>query len=313
MLSRVAERLYWMARYIERSENTARMVMAFSHLALDMPRHVGLSWRRMLTITGSDALFDERYNKDDERSCVRFLLADQEHSGSIINTLALARENVRTTRDLVPAQGWESVNELYLFAKENLDSGLSKRGRYAYLNEVVGRCQQITGLLAGTMSHDHAYDFVRTGRNLERADMTSRILDVGAIGLLTHTSNTPKPFEGLLWINILKSLSAFQMYRQHVRRRVSGAEVVHYLLQNLHFPRAVAHALTEVETALSNLPRNEVPLRFSLQVKRHVLGAEISELMDAETLHRFIDELQKEMAEIHGYIADTWFKLERAD
>lgn len=311
MLSRVAERLYWLARYIERSENTARMVTAFYHLALDMPKSVELSWRRMLAITGSDELFDVHYSKDDERSCLKFLLADREHSGSVIHTLAAARENVRTTRDLVPAQTWESVNELYLFAKDNMDAGLSKRGRYAYLSEIVARCQQITGLLAGTMSHDHAYDFLRAGRNLERADMTSRILDVGAIGLLSQADN-PKPFEGLLWINILKSLSAFQMYRHHVRRRVSGVEVVRYLLQDPYFPRSIAHALNEVECCLNALPRNEIPLRFTIQVKRHILDAQVEKLMDAETLHRFIDELQKEMAEIHSHIADTWFQLERA-
>jgi uncharacterized alpha-E superfamily protein len=311
MLSRVAERLYWVARYIERAENTARMVMAFSHLALDMPRSVQLSWRSMVTTTGADEGFEHHYQRDDERNCIKFLLADLDNSSSIMSSLTAARENVRTTRDLVPAEAWESVNELYLFGKTNAESGVGKRGRYAFLSEVIARCQQITGLLAGTMSHDHAYDFIRAGRNLERADMSSRLLDVAGIGLLAKGEDQ-EAFESLLWINILKSLSGFQMYRQHVRRRVSGALVMQFLLQDRQFPRAVAHALGEVESSLANLPRNELPLRFIAQVKRHVQDADIDSLLKPEDLHQFLDQIQKEMAETHDSIVDNWFRLDRA-
>ena len=311
MLSRVAERLYWMARYIERAENTARMVMAFSHLALDMPRSVQLSWKSMVSTTGGDAAFDHHYQRDDERNCVKFLLADLDNPGSIMSSLSGARENVRTTRDLVPSEAWESVNELYLFGKANAEAGVGKRGRYAFLSEIISRCQQITGLLAGTMSHDHAYDFIRAGRNLERADMSSRLLDVAGIGLLSKDEDM-QPFENLLWINILKSVSGFQMYRQHVRRRVNGALVIQFLLQDKQFPRAIAHALGEVETSLANLPRNELPLRFIAQVKRHVQDAKVETLLKPEELHQFLDQIQMEMAETHASIVDNWFRLDRA-
>ncbi|MCG5511818.1 MULTISPECIES: alpha-E domain-containing protein [Ectothiorhodospira] len=315
MLSRVAERLYWMARYIERAENTARMVTAFNHLALDMPRSVRLSWRGMVSITGNESIYEKNYRKYDERNVVKFLLADDDNPGSILNALRAARENVRTTRDLVPSEVWETVNELYHHADSALDTGMSKRGRYQYLVKVISHCQQLTGMLAGTMSHDAAYDFIRAGRNLERADMTTRLLDVGAMGLL---SNDPQDeaamaqFESLLWVNILKSLSAFQMYRQHVRRRVNGEDVLKYIFQDREFPRAVAHALGEVEISLTNLPRNETPLRLAIQVRRHVMEANVDKLLEADELHRFIDQLQQEMNELHDMIADTWFSLDRA-
>jgi uncharacterized alpha-E superfamily protein len=311
MLSRVAERLYWMARYIERAENSARMVMAFSHLALDMPRSVQLSWKSMVSTTGGDAIFDHHYQRDDERNCVKFLLADLDNPGSIMSSLSGARENVRTTRDLVPSEAWESVNELYLFGRTHVDSGVGKRGRYAFLSEIISRCQQLTGLLAGTMSHDYAYDFIRAGRNLERSDMSSRLLDVGGIGLLSKDEDM-QPFESLLWINILKSLSAFQMYRQHVRRRVTGTLVIQFLLQDRKFPRAVAHALGEVETSLANLPRNELPLRYIAQVKRHVQDADVETLLKPVELHQFLDQIQQEMADTHASIAENWFRLDRA-
>jgi len=312
MLSRVAERLYWLARYIERAENTARMVMSFNLVSLDMPKTVTLSWKGLVAVTGTDDIFDEHYQRDDERNCVKFLLADHYNPSSVFSSLKAARENVRTTRDLVPSEAWEIVNELYLFARDNMDAGIGKRGRYQFLSEIVQRCQTLTGLLAGCMSHDPAYDFIRLGRNLERADMTSRQIDVGAIRFLKKASDDPSPYDGLLWTSILRSQSGFQMYRQHVKRRINGTDVVRFLLQDIPFPRAVAHALRYVQEALERLPRNEVPLRLVMQARRHALGADVDQLISEDRLHDFLDSLQQDIAEIHDAIVDTWFSLEKA-
>jgi uncharacterized alpha-E superfamily protein len=312
MLSRVAERVYWLARYIERAENTARMVMSFNLVSLDMPKTVQLSWKGLVAVTGTDDIFDEHYQRDEERNCVKFLLADHYNPSSIFSSLKSARENVRTTRDLVPSEAWEIVNELYLFARDNMDSGIGKRGRYQFLTEVVQRCQTLTGLLAGCMSHDAAYDFIRLGRNLERADMTSRQIDIGAIRYLKKNTDDPSPYDGLLWTSILRSQSGFQMYRQHVKRRINGVDVVRFLLQDIPFPRAVAHALRYVQEALERLPRNEVPLRLVMQARRHALGADVDQLISEDRLHDFIDTLQQDIAGVHSAIVDTWFSLEKA-
>jgi uncharacterized alpha-E superfamily protein len=306
MLSRVAERLYWAARYIERAENTARMIMSFQNLALDMPKTEALSWRGLVAATGMETIFDEHYQRDDERNCVKFLIADGYNPSSIFSSLRAARENVRTTRDQVPSEAWEVMNELYLYARDNLDSGISKRGRYGFLSEIVRRCQMLTGLLSGCMSHDAGYDFIRLGRNLERADMTTRQIEIGAIRLLEQTEGA-QPYDGLLWTSVLRSQSAFQMYRQHVRRRVSGAEVVRYLLQDLPFPRSVAHSLNAVSEALSDLPHNDESLRMATQAQRHTLNADVDALIHDHSLHAFMDQLQEEIAAIHFAIADAWF------
>lgn len=306
MLSRVAERLYWMARYIERAENTARMTMAFHSMALDMPKTLQPSWRSLAAVTGMDGIFDEHYQREDDRNCVKFLIADAYNPSSIFSSLGAARENVRTTRDLVPTEAWEVVNELYLFARENLDSGITKRGRYEFLSEIVRRCQTLTGLMAGSMSHDAAYDFIRLGRNIERADMATRQIDVGAIRLLERRAD-PTPYEGLLWTNVLRSQSGFQMYRQHVRRRINGPDVVRFLLQDIPFPRSVAHALTHAQNALECPPHNEIPLRVAMQARRHVLDANVDELITNDGLHEFMDRLQQEIGELHEAIADCWF------
>jgi uncharacterized alpha-E superfamily protein len=312
MLSRVAERVYWMARYIERAENTARMTMSFNQVALDMPRSVRLSWRNIVAVTGSDASFSEHYQRDDERNCVKFLLADRNNPSSLISSLQSARENVRTTRDLVPSEAWEVVNEMYLYARDNLDTALGKRGRYEFLSEIVQRCQTLAGLLSGCMSHDQAYDFIRLGRNLERADMTSRQIDVGAGRFLKAANEEPGPYDGALWASILRSQSGFQMYRQHVKRRINGLDVVRFLLQDTAFPRTVGYALSHCQDALVQLPRNELPLRLVAQARRHVQGADIDQMVAQDRLHAYLDALQKEIGGIHEAIVETWFRVDSA-
>lgn len=310
MLSRVAERVYWLGRYVERAENTARMIIAFQQLSLDMPKNVQLSWKNLISVTGTDALFEEHYQREEDRNCVKFLLADRYNPSSVLSSLSGARENVRTTRDLVPAEAWEVVNELYMYARDNIESGIGKRGRYEYLSEVVQRCQILTGLLAGCMSHDPVYDFILLGRHLERADMTSRQVDVGAIRFLKQVGTEPGPYDGALWTSILRSQSGFQMYRQHVKRRIQGPDVVRFLLQDLPFPRAIAHCLHCCQLALERLPRHEIPLRLILEARRHVVAANVDQLILQDRLHDFLDTLQAEIGRVHDAISQTWFRLE---
>ncbi|MCH8497223.1 MAG: alpha-E domain-containing protein [Marinobacter sp.] len=311
MLSRVAERLYWMARYLERAENTSRMIMAFNSLALDMPRNQSLSWRSLVSVTGMEGIFNEHYQRDDERNCVKFLIADAYNPSAVASCLRAARENIRTTRDQVPTEAWEVINELYRYTFENLDTAISKRGRHAVLSEIVGRCQMLTGLLTGCMSHDAGYDFIRLGRNLERADMATRQIEIGALQLQVREDDN-EPYEGLLWTSVLRYQSAFQMYRQNVRRRVNGPQVVSFLLQNEPFPRSVLHCLNEVVTALERLPRNSVPLRTALQTARHAGEADVHQLIVDDDLIDYLDRLQLEIGELHRDIVRCWFPIHEA-
>lgn len=311
MLSRVAERLYWMARYIERVENIARLVNVYANVLLDLPRSNRLGWRPLVEITASEALFDHHYSRGDERSISRFLLGDDSNPGSILACLSQARENVRTTRDRVPLEVWEQINELYHYAKENLNSGISRRGRYPFLKEIILGCQQMTGMIFGTMSHDRTYDFIRIGRNLERADMTTRILDAGASNLIQNQPSDLTPFDNILWMNVLHSLGAYQMYRLHVRNRVRGADVVTYLLQDPQFPRAVHACLDDMSRSLKGLPNNETPLRAVARLRRRVVRARIPGLLNAG-LHDFIDKLQRDIGSIHHGVTETWFLLDKS-
>jgi uncharacterized alpha-E superfamily protein len=309
MLSRVAERLYWTARYLERAENTARLVRVFSSMMLDLPSGVGINWRQLVDVSGAPELFDKNYRTCGERNVIKFMLLDPDNPGSLFSSLSSARENVRTTRDLVPSEGWEHVNELYLFAKKRLARKTLIKDRYEFLSEIIMRCQQITGLLAGTMSNGAAYQFVRMGRNLERADMTTRQIDVGSATIIAAGVEQER-LENLLWTYVLKSLSAHQMYRQSVRRRVSADHVLAFLLQDPNFPRTIAHTLDEVIACFEKgLPHNEEPLRAAWRLQRLIAGAN-AEKLRSEGLHEFIDQLQMELGSLHQLITGTWFSLE---
>jgi len=306
MLSRVAERVYWMARYIERAENTARLVNVYRDLMLDLPDGVGIQWRQLIDISGAEN-FSPRYRSAGERNVLRFMLCDRDNPGSVLSCLAAARENVRTTRDLVPNEGWENVNELYLFGRKKLGAKQLPKNLHEVLSQIVERCQQITGLLAGTMSHGDAYRFLRIGRHLERADMTTRIVDVGSATLIAPGSEVMR-LENRLWMNVLRAISAYQMYRQNVRRRIKGPDAIAFLLQDTQFPRAVAHSLLEIQDALQNLPRNDATLRAVGRARR-LCDSEVGELA-GDNLHQFIDDLQAEIAAVHAQVDSTWFAPE---
>lgn len=329
MLSRVAQNIYWMSRYIERTEDTARLISVNANLLLDLPADTSFGWEPLVFITGSQAQFFATYKTPDELSVIKFLVSDQGHNSSIMSCLSAARENLRTTRDVVPREAWEQVNDLYLYVRDHLQMGMSRRGRYEFLKRVIQGVQQLTGLLAGAMSHTHAYDFVRIGRNLERADMTSRILDVRSGNFLPHQSpiqsqhqmqtqaqsqmqvqtqdqSELNPFENIQWMSVLNSLSAYQMYRQQVRVRVRGPDVIKFLLQDPLFPRTVYHCLSELENSLSKMPKSESLLTSISHLKQSVSSAHAPEL-DRQGLHRFIDELQIRLDRIHEQLAATYF------
>lgn len=306
MLSRVAERMYWFGRYIERTENTARLVNVNANLLLDMPVVVKHVWDSLINITGNADNFFEKYEKAEERNVIRYLLADESNFGSLVCSIRMMRENIRTTREIMPSEVWEHINGFYLYARSDVQKALGRKGRHDFLNTTISFCHQITGLLSGSMSHGEAYNFIRIGRNLERADMTTRIVDVGCMNLLTDKVDIPETFDNILWMNVLRSITAYQMYRQHVRDRVNGEDVVSFLMQDVEFPRALAHCLGELNQCATKMPRNDNPLRSITRVQRMISEMNVAKLFEND-LHEFIDQLQIELADIHTQVAHTWF------
>jgi uncharacterized alpha-E superfamily protein len=305
MLSRVAERLYWFARYIERTENTARLLLVHHHLILDLPKSIQPDWDYIIDVLGARAEFDSRKIKPTEQNVTRFAFGDHNNSSSIFSSVKFARENVRTTREVIPSETWEHVNSLYHSLAHRANKNLPRSERHKVLNNIIGSCQKIVGVLAGTMNQDEAYHFIRIGRNIERADMSTRIVDAGTISL-GGDSDEIQPYRNVLWISILHSLSAYQMYRLNVRRNVVPAEVLNFLLRSTVFPRAAAHNLQILDECVRQLPAHKKPLQAIRQIFAELEAANLSE-MKREDLHYFIDELQLQLSEIHQQIGAAWF------
>jgi uncharacterized alpha-E superfamily protein len=310
MLSRVARNVYWLGRYVERAENTGRLINVNSNLLLDLPTSLTLGWQPLIAIMGSEELFKTYNVEANERNITKFLMLDPSNASSILSAIAQARENLRTTRDIVPSDVWEQLNDLYLYVNEQAEKGVNKRARYEFLKKVILGCQMVTGVTSGTMSRDAAYNFLRMGSFLERADMTSRILDVRTANLWQKQEQSNvnfTPFENIQWMSVLKSLTAYQMYRQHMRLRVRGEDVVKFLLQNKEFPRSLYYSLGVVERCLFNLPKNDATLRNLARLQRKVQSANVQQILSDGKLHEFVDELQIALQTVHNCIATAYF------
>jgi len=310
MLSRVAERVYWLGRFMERAENTARLILVRHNAVLDLPKEVQPGWDMLLQVLGAEQSFAQLPGAPTEKNIISFVFGERENPSSIISSLTSARENMRTTREILPSETWERVNSLYLSVARRSHKDLPRGLRHSVLNNIVQSCQQVTGLLSGSMNHDAAYQFVRLGRNLERADMSTRIIDSASAGLLGTIDET-SPFRNVLWISVLQSLSAYQMYRQSVRRSVNPEDVLAFLFQSTEFPRAVAHGLQEIESSMRLLPDHKHPLQVVTALHRQLRHTDFSDLV-GPPLHDFIDELQLQLVEVHNAIAITWFAHDSA-
>ncbi|ABD82357.1 alpha-E domain-containing protein [Saccharophagus degradans] len=307
MLSKVAERVYWTARYLERAENTARLIQVYDNLLFDLPRNVDLSWYNLITLNSQQIDFEDRYKVHDERNVIKFLVGDESNPSSIVSSLALIRENVRTTRDVVPEETWELTNELSLYVQENLQQGINRSKRHQFLDGVVKGCQQILGLLYGTMPHDAAWYFLRLGRNLERADMTTRIVDAGVAAVLSlEEDDTVVNSRQIIWGNVLRSAGADQSYRRTVRTSVKGEAVLNYLLEDPAFPRSIHHCLAAIADSAAKLPRSR-PVVTSLQELQATVFEDVNYDELGMPLRDYLNELQLKLATIHSIIANRWF------
>jgi len=306
MLSRSAERLYWLARYLERTENTARLLSVYMSLMFDLPMDVEVKWRHLLNICGAEDAFFRLYKNPSEQNTMHFLLTETGHPGSLFSSLSFARENIRTSRDLMPDEAWQQVNEMYLFAKNNVDSLSHRRGRVLLLQEIMNGCQRFSGFLAGSMSQDDAFRFIRMGRNIERADMTTRILDIGSVLLADGRSDKMREYESTLWINVLKSLSALLMYRKHRRHRINSSDVLDYLLKDKHFPRAVSHCINELQDCISRLPRSKELNESLKDLEAFLVDVDMQQTTPSQ-LHGLLDTIQAQLGLAHNRIATTWF------
>jgi uncharacterized alpha-E superfamily protein len=307
LLSRVAEQLYWAARYVERAEDTARVVAEHTHLLVDMPTSVPLTWEPLLAVTGARAAFDDHYRSVDERNVITFLLADRDNPSSVLSSIVAARENLRSAREVVPREGWQALNDLYLYATSHHTEAVDRPSRGRFLEKVVGEARRFVGILAGAMSRDEAYTMLCLGQHIERADMTSRVLDVRAVALLrgpTGDDEVVFRHDEVQWAAVLRSLSALQAYHRRRRGPVTGHPTVAFLLRDPDFPGSIAHCLAEVEDLAAGLPRAAAVDAAARSAMRTLVAVANAPL---DRLHDGIDDVQEALAAVHDEVEATYF------
>lgn len=310
MLSRVADRLYWMARYLERAEDTARLTQSYTHLIMDIPEGSEPGWDILVNILDAQTTYGARYRAFNEQNVLRFLIADADNPGSIRNVIQMARENVRTTRDVLPSEVWEQVNYLHLYAQEWADKSVGRRNRHRFLDQIIGRCQLINGLMMTTLVRDHAYRFIKLGHMLERADMTTRVIDVG-VGALLGDQRHHSSVDPLIWASVLQSLSAMGTYRRTIGPLVEVNEVVDFVFRNDALPRSVRFCLNGIRAELGGLSNNRDAMKLLDHLRRRLARFRVHDA-DREQLHRFIDSFQLGLNELSDTFTTSWFLPEQS-
>lgn len=311
MLSRVADNLYWFGRYLQRAENTARLINVNATLMLDLPRNIQLGWAPLVQIVGADTEFRKLYDEATEDNVARFLMIDPRYPGSIISSLRSAREILRVSRDTMPSDAWERLNDVYYHVQDRGEAAIQRTARQAFVQEVVNGALLMYSVLTNNMSRDVGFQFLRIGTNIEQADMTTRILDVRTARVLNSGASVDlKPFENIVWMSVLRSLTAYQMYRRHQRTRVNGVGVLRFLLQNREFPRSVMFCLSSIAGTLPNLPNSRKIERAIDRTRALVHDANIDALLRIDIgVPTLMDEIQIGLGDLHGALSEAYFSL----
>lgn len=311
MLSRVAHSIYWMCRYLERAQNIARFIDSDISLYLDDPKGQGNLWHSLIAATGDHHLFEQRYEWYDRDSILSFLTMDTDYPGSIISSLGMARENARSIRETISSEIWEAVNALYLNVKSLELNRRSLADPNALCDVVISGSYQIAGLFYSSLNRGEAWHFGRIGMLLERADKTSRILDVKYYILLPDASLVGSAYDNIQWAALLKSVSALEMYRKRYRR-ITPPDVVGFLLFDREFPRSVQYCLACTMESLEAIMGNAgAPPRLSSQRSLSRLKTELDtgtvDEVFVRGMHQYLDELQSRLNQIHDDLHDNFF------
>lgn len=300
MLSRVAESIYWLNRYVERAENVARFVDVNLHLLLDSPLEGSVQqWQPLVVTTGDGDRFQERYGTATAKNVLQFLTFDADYPNSILSCVKAARENSRAVRETISSEMWEQINSFYLWVQEAAQHEADEDYLLNFYQEVKVASHLFAGVMDATMAHNEGWHFGYLGRLLERADKTARILDVKYYILLPSVQDVGTPLDSLQWIALLKSASAYEMYRKR-QRRITPQSVAKFLLLDSEFPRSIQFCLVQAERSLHQITGS--PVGNWAYTSERTLGRLRSELeyttldeVFSVGLHEFLDKLQSQL------------------
>jgi len=308
LLSRVAERLYWMSRYLERAEGMARVTNAYTHLIMDLPKGTEVEWGMLINIMGAKPTFESMGYNYTEQGTLKFIIASLDNASSISACIKAARENMRTTRDVLPHEIWETINELHLYCKETASQSISRRNRYEFLNQITARCQMLNGLVMTTLCRDHCYRFIKLGHLLERADINSRVLDVALASIASRQIENPA-FDSLIWASLTQALGAMGTYRRAVGPMIDATSAINYLYKEPSSPRSILFCINGIRNDLKALKQHQKALDQADKIYQSIDQFDAQE-MTAKQFHSFSDASQKAVSELNNCIYQIWFSAQ---
>ena len=310
MLSRTADHLFWMSRYTERAENTARMLNVHHETSL-LPQSAAVSqygWLGVLSLSELLPAYTERQGEVSPRGVMRFMVLDEENPSSILACLKAARENARAVRGTLTTEVWETLNQTWLEMSRLARSGDFEEDPAEFFEWVKFRSHLSRGVTLGTMLQDEAFHFLRMGTFLERADNTARLLDVKFHAVESEYFGTASEkdleYDFYHWAAILRSVSAFEIYRKVYRDVIVPERVAELLMLREDMPRALHHCMSEVLTNLRLVgadPQGDT-MRHAGRLRADLRYGHIDEIL-ATGLHAFLTQFLDRVNQLGGHIS----------
>lgn len=315
MLSRTANHLYWMARYIERAENMARILDVTENMALvpNAALDEGALWWPALEISGTTETFKEHYSESTASHVIHYLAMDRNNPSSIYSTLYSARENARAVRVALTTETWENINGLWLeFSQFDADN-LTRNGLHEFCEWVKSRSHLFRGVSAGTMLQDDAYQFLRLGTFIERADNTARILDVKYHLLLPKEEEIGGGVDYYEWSAVLRSVSAFQAYQKIFSDTIQPWKVAELLVLRKDMPRSLHACFTEISRILDTVTRGRHMecKRMAGEIHSSLLYGRMDHIFQ-NGLHEFLTDFINRNHELGAEIQNTYLNVHAA-
>lgn len=314
MLSRVADAIYWMNRYIERAENYARFMEVNFNLSLELPPSFVEQWKPLVVTTGDWKLYESLYEKAKKDQVIFFLGFDPKNPNSIYNSIVQARENARAIRPELTKEVWEQINYLYYLLKNGLEKKRWKKSDPRnFFVEIKKGCQLLYGIIDATISRNDGWHFGKIGQLIERADKTSRVLDVKYHMLLPTPQEVGSPFDIIQWAALLKSVSAYDMYRKK-NGKLTPIGISEFLILDKVFPRSMLKCLIQTEKSIQVISGNSTGFSNNAEkqlgmLKSQLEYTDIHDIFDTG-LHEYLDNFQKKLNGVSTSVFETFFSTE---
>jgi uncharacterized alpha-E superfamily protein len=312
MLSRIADSLFWIARYMERAEDTARILDVNYHMLLEQSQQtIRLRWEPLVHMTGEQEEFFKLYQVANTQTVFEFLAFDERNANSILQCIFRARENARTIRDRISREMWQDINSLYHSVSHFRAEEELAVGPHRFCDTIRSGCHRFHGVSDDTLPHDEGWQFLQMGRALERADMTARIVDVEYHNLVERVNPGEKP-DNHQWMAVLKSVAAYEIYRRQYHSRIEPERVAEMLILHPQHPRSIRFNVQTVQGALRAISgagvgyyANEAE-RLTGRMMTSLAYDRIEDIF-ARGLHPYLTDVQKTSRQVGYQIAKTYF------